>query len=736
MTLHLGPRVLRLSLMALGLGLAIVLLALMQVSLASGPAAQDPTTTPNHADVVVDFGDGRLAVRRVTFISPTISSLEALRLSGIDTTIADFDFGAAICAIDGVGCGVDNCFCDDTRFWGLSRWQDGAFVASEVGAADSEVGPGDVDGWRWASAGTPPAVSPAFLAAHAGLDWLRGQQAADGSFGGNAGGTLDTLVALAAAAEYPGNWRSARGISPLGYVRRQAADFATREESRASAGKLVLGLAAAGVDPRRFAGLDLVKTMTGIYSPTTGLFGSSNWDQALNMLGWRAAGEAIPITATEALIARANDDGGWGWNESTESDVDTTALAVQALLSAGQATTATAVADGLAYLAAAQNPDGGFPYSPTSESDTSSNANSTAFAVQAILAAGQDPAAASWTISNTTPISYLLGQQTPDGGFAFTEPPANDFATRQVIPALLGQTLALRSPLVARQEALAWVVAQQQADGSFAGFNPGATVDAMVALAAAGRKLSVTTSADGQTPLDYLATQAADYASQGPSAAGKLAYGVALAGADPADFAELDLVAGIQATYVPTTGLFGPAGSTWDQAWAMLGLAAAGETVPVSATLALEALQLDSGGWGFDTTAEAADVDSTGLALQALAAAGRDASSPAVQQGLAYLAAVQNADGGFPGFDGATSASSTGLALQALAAFDQRPQSLHWTGLRGGGLLRPNPVEALLALQSPDGGFAGFSGANDAFATYQALPGLLGQAYPTLAPRP
>jgi hypothetical protein len=149
--------------------------------------------------------------------------------------------------------------------------------------------------------------------------------------------------------------------------------------------------------------------------------------------------------------------------------------------------------------------------------------------------------------------------------------------------------------------------------------------------------------------------------------------------------------------------------------------------------VALEALQLDSGGWGFDAAAEAADVDSTALALQALAAAGQDETSPAVRQGLAYLASAQNADGGFPGFDGVTSASSTGLALQALAAFDQEPQSLAWTGLHGNGLPRPNPLEALLALQSPDGGFAGFSGPNDGFATYQALPGLLGKAYPMLA---
>ena len=44
-----------------------------------------------------------------------------------------------------------------------------------------------------------------------------------------------------------------------------------------------------------------------------------------------------------------------------------------------------------------------------------------------------------------------------------------------------------------------------------------------------------------------------------------------------------------------------------------------------------------------------ADVDSTALALQALAAAGRDSTSPVVQAGLAYLRSVQTDGGGSGG---------------------------------------------------------------------------------------
>ena len=733
---------LRTMLFAFGVALSLVLALQAAFSVADAR-----TLTPqergvvqedsNYADVLVDFGDGRVEVRRVTFVSPTISSLQALQLSGIDAGIAAFDFGAAVCAIDAVGCTLDNCFCDPDQYWGLFRWQDGQWVSSQVGAADSVVRPGDVDGWYWGPfESTPPVITREELAARAGLQWLRGQQAADGSFGGNVGATLDTVLAGAAAGENMARWQGADGKSPWDYLRKEAGTFAIRDESRASAGKLALMVAAAGLDPRSFAGQNLVVSMSQVYSPTTGAFGESNWDQAFNMLGWRAAGETVPVTATALLVQRMNEDGGWGWTATSESDVDTSALAVQALLAAGEQVTSTAVVSGLAYIQAAQNDDGGFPYLPTSTTDTSSNSNSTAFAVQAILAVGQDPLAWTTGISATTPISFLLGQQTADGGFAFTTPPANDFAVRQVVPALLGKTLIIHSKPVARREALDWIAAQQQPDGSFAGFNPGATTDAVLALIAAGRNPASFRSSDGLSALDYLAGEADGYAGQGASAAGKLALTVAAAEQDPRDFGGVDLVGAISATYAITGGGFGESSSVWDQSWALLGLRAAGETIPVSATQALEAMQAESGGWGFDASADP-DVDSTALALQALAAAGRTVDAESVQAGLSWLRGVQAGDGGFPGYDGATSASSTGLALQALAAFDQSPDSPQWTGAISATtvskLVNPTALDALLALQSPDGGFAGFSGANDPFSTYQALPGILAKSYIALA---
>lgn len=101
----------------------------------------------------------------------------------------------------------------------------------------------------------------------------------------------------------------------------------------------------------------------------------------------------------------------------------------------------------LAFLDGAQNADGGFPYAPGPEAP--SDANSTGYVVQALIAAGEDPLGARWTVSGATPIDYLLTLQLPDGSFEWQPGTgANQLATQQVIPALLGRAHpALSAPL-------------------------------------------------------------------------------------------------------------------------------------------------------------------------------------------------------------------------------------------------------------------------------------------------
>jgi prenyltransferase beta subunit len=720
----------------------ILLCALLLLPATAGAAPAhvlEPNDGSNVADVVVDFGDGHTITRRVTFAAPTITGLQALQSSGLQLTTVDFSFGTAICAIEGVGCPATNCFCDANKFWGYEFWDGAAWQGYMVGASSSTIGNGAIEGWAWGRSGSnPPPVTPEILSASAALQWVRPQQNANGSFGNNVGATVDVILAVAAANRQPDAWRGASGASLVDYVAANAATFAG--QSAAAAGKLAVGVGAAGQDPRSFGGINLVTVINGMYNAGSGAYGANNMDQAWAMLGLRAASEAVPVAAVQRLASQSNPNGGWGWAAGVASDVDSSALAVQALLASGASSSSPAVADGLSYLRNVQltNSNGGFAASPEQSWGVDSNSNSTAFAVQGILAAAQDPLGASWIVSATTPVDFLLGQQLPNGAFVYIDPPANLFATQQVVPALVGKPFPFLSPAVALRSGLGWVAGQQQADGSFAGFNPGATIDAVIAIAAAGRNPN-DFAVGSNTPMTYLAAQAPAYATQGASAAGKLAVGAVAGRANPRSFGDVDLVAVVEDYYQPASGQYG-GGSTWDQAFAILGLRAAHQHVPALAVHLLIDIAADGGGWGFSANASAADVDSTGLALQALRAVGIALDDTTVQAGLDFLRSVQNEDGGFPGYSGDTDPASTGLAVQGLAAYGQDPRSLAWTTWISDGsasaLTLRTPVEALLALQSPAGGFPGFSGPNDPFSTYQALSGLTSQPLPIRQPQP
>ena len=96
----------------------------------------------------------------------------------------------------------------------------------------------------------------------------------------------------------------------------------------------------------------------------------------------------------------------------------------------------------------------------------------------------------------------------------------------------------------AANDAVAYIETLQNPDGGFPAFgdesSPGSTIDAVFALVAAGRDPTAIVT-DGNSPVDYLETQAAEYATD-PGSIAKMTYGVQVAGRDPADFGELDLI--------------------------------------------------------------------------------------------------------------------------------------------------------------------------------------------------
>ena len=142
---------------------------------------------------------------------------------------------------------------------------------------------------------------------------------------------------------------------------------------------------------------------------TTNQYGEDVTSHALALLALRAVGITVPPETIVALEKLQLPDSGWSFDgtAATGSDTNSTALALQALVSTGG--TSEAQNKAIAYLHAQQNDDGGFPYSQASQFGHASDANSTALVLQAILAVKQPLSA--WTKSGKTPLDRLLAFQ-------------------------------------------------------------------------------------------------------------------------------------------------------------------------------------------------------------------------------------------------------------------------------------------------------------------------------------
>jgi prenyltransferase beta subunit len=164
------------------------------------------------------------------------------------------------------------------------------------------------------------------------------------------------------------------------------------------------------------------------------VFGAGAFDHCLAVIALQNAAVELPAGTVEALVAAQNEDGGWGFMAGEASDTNTTGLCLQALALTDAADSVTA---GLDYLKAIQNEDGGWPYQSPSDFGTDSDVNSTALVIQALLANWQNPE--EWG----NPQDWLLSMQNESGSFSFQAamPGDNVLATIAAIPAVEGVPL-------------------------------------------------------------------------------------------------------------------------------------------------------------------------------------------------------------------------------------------------------------------------------------------------------
>ncbi|WP_063741272.1 prenyltransferase/squalene oxidase repeat-containing protein [Saccharothrix syringae] len=275
--------------------------------------------------------------------------------------------------------------------------------ATLVGATPADAAPVGAAPADAASANASSASAAQAGVAAAAAGWLA-RRLVDGDhleteYGGTRfvdhGLTLDALFALAAAgvaedrADAITAW-FARPETVATYLH-----FGDPNTSYAgSYAKLALAVQVRGLDPTDFGGVDLIAGLTALQAPS-GRFSdvpqdfSNGFTQAFAVLALERR-QSAPRNAVDFMLGTRCPGTGFPVQllaEPCVPDVDTTAMAVQALLAVDRTPADdAALAEALTWLAGQQQPGGGFR---EDGKDDEGNANSTGLAAQALRAGGR-----------------------------------------------------------------------------------------------------------------------------------------------------------------------------------------------------------------------------------------------------------------------------------------------------------------------------------------------------------
>ncbi|MFA4965410.1 MAG: prenyltransferase/squalene oxidase repeat-containing protein [Thermoleophilia bacterium] len=272
-----------------------------------------------------------------------------------------------------------------------------------------------------------------------GLDYLHGRQTTTGGFGTLSATNWGVLGLVASGERASSTVWAVGGKKPYDYLQSTSHDAAATAADVDNApvyyAQAIMAYVAADRAERVFiAGTPRVDLLAKLYgyqdmtdvSPTLGSFSpsSSSRDfQAVDTTAWaifamHAIGDdekdrfRLAITW---LAAQQNDNGGFPGQAGQASNVEDTALAIQALeLAGGTPIGAGTIPDARTYLKAAQRSDGGFPYQPGGTTD----AEATAAAIQAVVAMGEHQSDAFWKVGINTPAHALGLLQKDNGSYA------------------------------------------------------------------------------------------------------------------------------------------------------------------------------------------------------------------------------------------------------------------------------------------------------------------------------
>jgi hypothetical protein len=291
------------------------------------------------------------------------------------------------------------------------------------------------------SAGTPPTV-PQVTSAIAGANWLAGQLTSAGYIPvagepaqPDLSATANAVLALASAGS------DAAATKALVYLEGEVNAYVTVDGSDGPGqlSLLILGAHALRVSPTSFDGTNLVSRLLATEQtsgPEAGLFGAqaATYDgayrQGLSLSALAAAG-VTGTSAVQAAVRWLDDqqcpDGGWTSLITTDNpcngdpadytgpDTNSTAQAIEGLSAQGALAT-KAAKRASRFIATGQDSDGGWGYEPNAaDAPGSTDPDSTALVIQAVLALGKSPASAAYDKGGANPISALLSFQLASG---------------------------------------------------------------------------------------------------------------------------------------------------------------------------------------------------------------------------------------------------------------------------------------------------------------------------------
>lgn len=142
--------------------LSLLLALLVGLCFALSPGYAQAT---NQVGLVVVHGDGQVKTACVEFGEGALNGYDVLQRSGLDLNVEVNGMGATICRIDNEGCTYpqQSCFCgtesDTYTYWSYWHMENGVWAYSNLGASNTQVQPGMVEGWIW-GAGSPNGATP------------------------------------------------------------------------------------------------------------------------------------------------------------------------------------------------------------------------------------------------------------------------------------------------------------------------------------------------------------------------------------------------------------------------------------------------------------------------------------------------------------------------------------------------------------------------------------------------